>query len=237
MKSGTHFHFKKFSVRHDRCAMKVGTDGVLLGAWVDIRDAHNILDIGTGSGVIALMLAQRTSGAANIESVEIEKDAADQAAENFRTSPWPSKVSVQQVAIQNYFPPVRFDLIVSNPPYFNKSLKPPDETRHQVRHTALLPYDELLKAAARLLSPAGRLSLILPYQEAITFVELAERYELFCTRRYHFRTRIEKAVERTLLEFCSIREPVDEGELLLYDKGVEWSATYRNLVSDFYTIV
>lgn len=235
MKSGTHFHFKQFSVRHDRCTMKVGTDAVLLGAWVNVIDAENVLDIGTGSGVIALILAQRTSDSSKIYSVEIEKDAAEQAVENIQSSPWPSKVSVQQVAIQDYFPDVRFDLIVSNPPYFNKSLKPPDNARHQVRHTASLSYDELLSAVVRLLSSRGKFNLILPYQEAINFTELAVGHKLICTRRHHFQTRTEKAVERTLLEFSKISEPIDEGEILLYDKGVEWSPGYRSLVTDFYT--
>jgi tRNA1Val (adenine37-N6)-methyltransferase len=234
MKSGTYFHFKQFSVRHDRCAMKVGTDAVLLAAWVDVRGAQHILDIGTGSGVIALMLAQRTPETTRVESVEIEKDSAGQAAENFRNSPWGSRLSVHELAIQEYSSSVRFDLIITNPPYFNRSLEPPDRRRHYVRHTATLTYDELLSAVVRLLTENGRFSLILPYKEAMLFTKYASQHELFCSRRHHFRTRKEKPLERTLLEFSRRPLSVDEGEILLYDNGLEWSSVYRNLISDFY---
>ena len=234
MKSGTYFHFKQFSVRHDRCAMKVGTDAVLLGAWVDLSGAENVLDIGTGSGVIALMLAQRTTDSIKIESVEIEKSAADQAAENFKDSPWSSRIAIHQLAAQDYFPAIRFDLIVTNPPYFNKSLEPPDKVRHQVRHTASLSYEHLLSTVTRLLTSQGRFNVILPYQEGIVFTELAVKHGLFCKRRYHFRTRKDKAVERTLLEFTTHVQNIDEGEILLYENGLDWSTSYRNLISDFY---
>ena len=234
MKSGTHFHFKQFSVRHDRCAMKVGTDAVLLGAWVDVSNAATILDIGTGSGVIALMLTQRTSHSTIVEAVEIEKNSAEQAIENVNNSPWSSRIQIHQVAIQDYLPAGRFDLIVTNPPYFNNSLLPPDKDRHLVRHTSSLSYDDLLSSVSRLLTPDGRFNLILPYQEALLFTESARQDQLSCTRRYHFKTRKEKPVERTLLEFRMNARPVDEGEILLYDQALEWSTSYRNLISEFY---
>ena len=166
--------------------------------------------------------------------MEIEKNAADQAAENFRNSPWPSRIAVHQVAVQDYFPAIRFDLIVTNPPYFNKSLQPPDKGRHQVRHTASLSYEELLSAVTRLLTSKGRFDVILPYQEGIVFSELAVRHELYCNRRYHFRTRKEKPVERTLWNSARMLTIVDEGEILLYENGLEWSTSYRTLISDFY---
>ncbi|HEX6889824.1 MAG TPA: methyltransferase [Chryseolinea sp.] len=234
MKSGTYFHFKQFSIRHDRCAMKVGTDAVLLGSWVNVSNAEKILDIGTGSGVIALMLAQRTSSSTRLESVEIEKNSAEQATDNVANSPWSSRIGVHQVAVQNYFPETRFDLIVTNPPYFNNSLKPQHHGRHQVRHTSSLTYEELLSAVLRLLTSDGRFNLILPYEEAMIFTELASRHHLCCNRRYHFKTRREKSVERTLLEFSTNNHWVDEGEILLYDEGLDWSSSYRRLISDFY---
>lgn len=234
MKSGSHFHFKQFTVRHDRCTMKVGTDAVLIGAWVDVTDTQNILDIGTGSGVIALVLAQRTQPSVHIESVEIEKDDADQAAENFRNSPWASRMGLHHGSIQDYHPFVEFDLIVTNPPYFNRSLAPPDKKRHQVRHTTSLSYDDLLSAVARLLTKNGRFNLILPFREASLFSEVAFRYGFFCSRRYHFRTRKEKPLERTLMEFTRQPHSVAEGEILLYDKGLLWSSSYRDLITNFY---
>ena len=234
MKSGTYFHFKQFSIRHDRCAMKVGTDAVLLAAWVDVSTAQRILDIGTGSGVIALMLAQRAPESTIIECVEIEKESADQATENFRNSPWSSRLAVHHLAIQEYFPPIQFDLITTNPPYFNRSLEPPDKRRHEVRHTSTLTYDDLMSAVVRLLTMNGRFNLILPYKEAKLFSDVASQHGLFCNRRYHFRTRIEKPIERTMLEFSRRPKATDEGEVLLYESGSEWSSSYRNLISDFY---
>lgn len=234
MKTDSYFHFKQFSVRHDRCAMKVGTDAVLLGAWVDVTNAQTILDIGTGSGVIALMLAQRTAHTTVINSVEIEKDAADQAVENFLQSPWPSKLSVVHLAIQEYTTSEPYDLIVTNPPYFNRSLAAPDKRRHNVRHTSILSYDELLSAVVRLLAAEGKFNVILPYQEALLFSDAALQYKLYVSRRYHFRTRHEKPVERTLLEFTRSQRPLEEGEILLYDAGLEWSPPYAALTSDFY---
>ncbi len=215
--------------------MKVGTDAVLLGSWVDVSGAENVLDIGTGSGVIALMLAQRTTDSVKIESVEIEKNAADQASENFRNSPWSSRIAVHQLAAQDYFPTCRFDLIVTNPPYFNNSLEPPDKVRHQVRHTTSLSYEHLLSTVERLLTSKGRFDVILPYQQGIEFSALALRHGLFCKRRYHFRTRKEKTLERTLLEFTARPSTVDEGEILLYESDLEWSTSYRSLIADFYT--
>ena len=234
MKSGTHFHFKQFSVRHDKCAMKVGTDAVLLGAWVDVSDVRRILDIGTGSGVIALLLAQRTGSSTRIESVEIEKEAARQAAENFGNSPWRSRLEVHQLAVQDFFPSCRFDLIATNPPYFNRSLEPSDNRRRHVRHTVTLNYEELLSAVDRLLTSDGRFNLILPFQEATLFSDVALQYGLACSRRYNFRTRKEKPNERVLMEFSRGTQSVETGEILLYNEGVEWSSTYRLLISDFY---
>jgi tRNA1Val (adenine37-N6)-methyltransferase len=234
MKSGTYFHFKQFTIRHDRCAMKVGTDAVVLGAWVDVSNVEKILDIGTGSGVIALMLAQRTETSTRLECVEIEKNSADQATDNVNSSRWSSRIDIHQIAVQDYFPATRFDLIVTNPPYFNKSLKPQQGERQQVRHTSSLSYEELLSAVVRLLASNGRFNVILPYQEAIVFSGLAARHHLCCNRRYYFKTRREKSVERTLLEFSTNHQSLDEGEIILYDDGLDWSASYRQLISDFY---
>lgn len=233
MKSGTHFHFRQFSVQHDRCEMKVGTDGVLLGAWVDLTRAKNVLDIGTGCGLIALMLAQR-SAELTIQAVEIDKDAAEQAAENIRRSIWADRINVHNIAVQDYLPQTQFDLIITNPPYFNRSLEPPNKKRNTVRHTSTLSYDQLLFAVVRWLLPNGRFSLILPFTEGILFTELALQYSLFCTRRFQFRTRKEKPIERTLLEFQRESRTIEEGEILLYESGSNWSNAYTDLTSAFY---
>ncbi|MBL7858558.1 MAG: methyltransferase [Cyclobacteriaceae bacterium] len=235
-KSNTHFNFKQFAVHHDRCSMKVGTDGVLLGAWTDIRHVNTILDIGTGSGVIALMLAQRTSDHVAIDAVEIEAEDAAQARGNVTQSPWPKKVVLHEIAVQDFFPTNQYELIVSNPPYFNNSWQPPDPKRYQTRHTVTLTYTDLLSAVTRLLSPKGRFSLILPFTEGLHFIELALALGLHCSRQWSFRTRKGKPIERWLLEFSPVRMTREENEIVLYehDRGEEWSAPYKELTRDFY---
>ena len=141
------FRFKQFAVRQDRCPMKVGTDGVLLGAWAEVRPGdRRMLDVGTGTGLIALMLAQRS--AARITAVDVDAECATQAAENFAASPWADRLDAVAVAVQRYDPVERFDLIVSNPPYYVDSLLSPDEGRNTARHAAGLPFGELAAGVA-----------------------------------------------------------------------------------------
>ena len=143
------FRFKQFAVRQDRCPMKVGTDGVLLGAWAEVRPGdRRMLDVGTGTGLIALMLAQRS--AAWITAVDIDVECATQAAENFAASPWADRLDAVSVAVQRYDPVEKFDLIVSNPPYYVDSLLSPDEGRNTARHAAGLPFGELAAAVVPL---------------------------------------------------------------------------------------
>ncbi len=234
MKSKSHFHFKKFSVAHAGSTMKVGTDAVLLGAWANVNDAKRVLDIGTGSGTIALMLAQRTSENTMIDAVEIEETDFRQAHENFIQSPWTQKIHVHHSSIQNFYPDKLYDIVVSNPPYFNKSQKPPDEKRSQTRHTVALSYEDLLAAATRLLTDAGSLNVILPYVEGLEFMELAKRYNLFCLRQFSFKTREHKPIERWLLEYSKMPRSVQTGEIVLYKEGDDWSDSYRSLTRDFY---
>jgi len=214
--------------------MKVGTDAVLLAAWANVHQAQSILDIGTGNGTIALMLAQRSSDSATIDAVEIEEADALQAEENFQKSPWSSKINLHHGSIQNFSSVKTYDLIVSNPPYFMNSQRPPNERRHQARHTVTLNYDELLNATIRLLKHEGKFNVVLPFTEGLQFIELAKKFQLLCSRQYSFRTRIEKPIERWLLEFSKHQHPMEAGEILLYKNGDEWSDDYVNLTREFY---
>lgn len=235
MKRKTHFHFKQFSLQHDRCTMKVGTDAVLLGAWASVEHAINILDIGTGSGVIALMMAQRTPPGTNIDAIEIMQQDAGQALENILQSPWPTKIKLENVSLQGYFPPVQYDVIISNPPFFNSSMEPPDRKRHQVRHTVTLSYDTLIQSVKRLLREDGKFNVILPVTEGEQFISLAQQHHLYCTRRCGFRARAEKPLERWLLEFSNREQSPEISELLHYANGLAWSENYIALTRDFYT--
>jgi len=215
--------------------MKVGTDGVLLGAWTNVEHASTILDVGTGSGLIALMLAQRTTDKVQIDAIEIEQHAFEQASDNIKDTPWYYRVTAHHAALQEFESTCRYDLIVSNPPYFQNSQKPPDEKRVQARHTISLSYPELLLSSAKLLNSSGRLSVVLPFTEGLQFVTLAGQHNLHCSRQWSFRTRREKPIERWLLEFSFTPLSTPEtGEILLYKHGEEWSDAYKKLTREFY---
>ena len=233
-KKGKQFHFKQFSVRHDRSGMKVGTDGVLLGAWVDVKSAKRILDIGTGTGIVALMLAQRTQPDVTIDAVEIDSNAIEDAAENFSSSPWSNRLTLHRGRVQEFSTSEKFDLVVSNPPYFIDSYKPPTDQRIIARHAESLSFSDLLRISGTLLSENGTLNVILPNTEGLQFIDLAEKSGFYCSRKWLFRTRKEKSIERFLLEFSRIKTDLDEGEILLYSSGENWSNAYQELTREFY---
>ncbi|MBX2971208.1 MAG: methyltransferase [Cyclobacteriaceae bacterium] len=228
------FHFKKFSVTHKRSSMKVGTDGVLLGAWVNVTNVTSMLDIGTGTGVIALMLAQRTPSYVQVDAVELNPDACFDAQENFSQSPWRERLHLHAQAIQTFATEKTYDLIVSNPPYFNNSYKPPDLHRTTARHTEQLSFEELLSAVLRFLNASGRFAVVLPVTEGRGFEKLAMDKALYCIRNWNFRTRKNKPVERLLMEFSKENRTCETGEILLYESGEIWSDEYQNLMKDFY---
>ena len=234
MKSTSHFHFKQFSLKHDSRAMKVGTDAVLVGSWAVVDNAQFILDIGTGSGVIALMMAQRSTDTTKIDAVEIDNAAVTCASENISQSPWPSKVQVYSESIQAFDPGYQYDLIISNPPYFIDSQKPPAETRTNARHTTSLNFVDLSRAVRRLLRTDGKFVIILPTSEASLFSTTARFDGLFCSRKCSFRSRADKPVERIMMEFQLSPTDVIDTALILYSTGSAWSPEYRRLTLDFY---
>lgn len=227
------FRFKQFSVEQSDVAMKVGTDGVLLGAWVAFRgDERRILDIGTGTGVIALMAAQR-SAAEYIAGVDVDDTSAARAAANFAASPWSDRLHAFASPIQAFAADSAFDVVISNPPYFVDSLLPPDKCRTTARHTASLPFRELDAAICRLLSPDGRAALILPPEQMNEFASITS---LRTVRRCDVRSVPCGAVKRVMIEFAR-REPdeVQHEELVIEtDERGTFSDEYRLLTKDFY---
>ena len=192
------FRFKQFAIQDDRCAQKVGTDGVLLGAWARVEEARNILDIGAGSGLIALMVAQRSK--AIITAVDLDADAVEQAKENVLRSPWSDRIEVIHQDVREFSVDVRFDGIVSNPPYFVDNLKSPDHQRALARHTDNLSFRELLRSVDSLLSDDGLFSVILPSEALDSFWSLALEFKLYPCRQAEIMTKASSPVKRVMLE-------------------------------------
>lgn len=230
------FQFKQFIIAHDQCAMKVGTDGVLLGAWADVTDAQKILDIGTGTGVIAIMLAQRTTDTL-VHGIEIEEAAFQQAKDNMAQCKWTKRLEAIHEPIQDYakWTDHEYDLIVSNPPFFTGGTLSQNNSRADVRHTIKLPNGDLLMAARKLLSSTGRFCVILPYIEGIRFKERASSYNLHCTKMTEVRPKEDKDVERLLLQFeRTAKELVVEELVIQYDARNDYTPAYQALTKDFY---
>ncbi|MCC7303531.1 MAG: methyltransferase [Bacteroidia bacterium] len=230
------FAFKQFVVKQDRSAMKVGTDAVLLGSWADVCGALHVLDIGTGTGVIALMLAQRSE--ASIDAIDIDEISCREAEENVRSSRWDSRISVRHTSFQDFAKKEqrRFDLIVSNPPYFSRSSKASFLGRTLARHTDLLPFEELVAGVSLLLRDCGRFCLILPQKEAALFRDIAVLHKLYLTRVTRVRTTPEKATEKRWLMQFQKKPTCFKEDLLVIEQGGRhsYSEEYRNLTRDFY---
>jgi len=227
------FKFKQFAVRHAKSAMKVGTDGVLLGAWADATDCQTILDIGSGTGLIALMLAQRNDKA-QIDAVEPDKDAFVEMQENFGASPWAGRLTAIEGRIQELNLSKKYDLIVSNPPFFISGTKSPDQQRHSVRHNHNLSHDELIKFTAELIGENGKACFILPMQEGVDFIAKASKLRLHLTKQTDFISREGKTCERLLLEFQKRPKKAVNNTLIHYAHSNEWSENYKALTRDFY---
>lgn len=233
------FKFKQFTIHQDRCAAKIGTDGVLLGAWTSLKhNPDSILDIGTGTGVIALMLAQR-SAAQTIDALELDEDAYEQATENFEASDWGDRLFCYHAHLYEFATEIeeQYDLIVSNPPFYEAEFKTQDKARDQARFEDAMPFELLLGAVQNLLSRDGRFSVILPYDRERKFLDLAERGGLLPVRITKVQGTPTSEVKRSLMEFC-FRESVNEdliAETLIIEKSRHnYTKDYVALVKDFY---
>jgi len=230
-----YFKFKQFTVFQDKCAMKVGTDGVLLGAWANCINAKTVLDIGTGTGLIALMIAQRCN--AKIDAVEIDEHAVIQASENVANSLWNDRINVIHQSFQDFInhSERKYSLIVSNPPYFQNSMVAPDHKRANARHNSELQLDEIIAGATRLLTDDGILSVILPYIEGTLFIVKASQKGLYCNRQTKVLPKPGREPKRLLLEFMKTKKPLVEQEIIIeLNKRHSYSDAYKNLTKDFY---
>lgn len=230
------FHFKKFSIDDSTAAMKVGTDAVLLGAWAKCENETRILDIGSGSGILALMMAQRNKSVP-IDAVEIDSDAADIANQNFLLSPWAGQINLYNQSISDFqlHTKHQYSLIVCNPPFFTNSLKTPDKARNLARHNDSLPVSELLEISSRLLLEAGKAAFIIPVDAYEYWQHEAKKCNLFPYCIKVVRSSPTHKPHRILIVFTSVKQTESiDSELIIYQSEKKYSFEYQNLTKDFY---
>lgn len=242
------FTFKQFKVEQDCCAMKVGTDGVLLGAWADVTNAQKILDIGSGTGIIALMMAQRTENIVSkdttekviVHAVEIDDAAFTQSNDNMSQSPFAARLTVFHSSIQDFAKAsdIKYDLVVSNPPFFSGGTFSSNQDKTNVRHTVKLSHGDLLQSTRQLLDKNGKFCLILPLIEGMRFIEIARTYGFYTTKITEVHTLANKGIERLMLQLELNEKPLVKDKLIIQnsDERNDYTEGYKNLTKDFYTI-
>ena len=230
------FQFKQFSVAQDRCAMKVGTDAVLLGAWSALDHMPNtILDIGSGTGILALIMAQRST-AELIDALEIDADAYEQCVHNFETSDWGDRLFCYHASLEEFVGEIEdtYDLIISNPPFYTDHFKSRNEARNKARFEDALPFEELLTSVSKLLSVTGQLNVIIPFSEEINFISLAKNVDLYPIRILRVRGLEESPVKRSLISFTFQENKIEVSELTIEITRHHYTHDYINLTKDFY---
>jgi tRNA1Val (adenine37-N6)-methyltransferase len=231
------FTFKQFTVQQDRCAMKIGTDGVLLGAWCPIdNNPFSVLDIGAGTGILSLMLAQR-SNADQIDSIEIDENAYEQCVENFESSPWSDRLFCFHAGLDEFMeePEDEYDIIISNPPFYGENYKTENEQRDLARFQDAMPFEDLIEAANLLLSENGIFAVIIPFKEEERFISLCAEAELFPIKATRVKGSHTTPIVRSLLAFKRYELSVLEAdELVIEINRHEYTNDYINLTKDFY---
>ena len=232
-----YFKFKQFTIIQEKSAMKVGTDGVLLGAWTNCYDKQQILDIGTGTGLITLMLAQRTDDNARIDTVEIDEEAYLEGVLNVNNSIWKDKISLYHISFQEYMKKANkiYDLIVSNPPFFSNSKKANNSSRSLARHNDSLPIDTLFKGVKNLLSDNGIFSIIIPFDNHDKILSEGIKNNLFCIRKMWVKPTPNISPKRVMLEFAKKDNKCIKDTIILEANGRhQYSKDYINLTKEFY---
>lgn len=234
MGGNNYFQFKQFRIEQEQSAMKVGVDGVLLGAWADVSNARNILDVGTGTALIALMMAQRSL--AKITAVEIEKKAATEAKRNIAASPWQERVKVVNTSFQDFAvtADTTFDLIVSNPPFFTNAPKASGNERTLARHNDALPFTELIKCASDILNEDGGLAIIIPAEGFNDLLGIANSNGLFLKHKTEVKPKSPKKVNRLLLQWSKKKTETRVDSLTIFNEDGSFTNEYIRLTRDFY---
>lgn len=230
------FQFKQFTINQDRCAMKIGTDGVLLGAWTSVEhNPVNVLDIGAGTGVLSLMITQRSS-AENIEAIEIDAEAYEQCSENFENSPWADRLFCYHASLLEFVEEVddEFDLIICNPPFYLEDYKTDSEARDLARFNDAMPFEHLIYAIANLLSKNGVFAVVIPYKEEEKFIDLASKIGLSVKRSLHVKGNPNSEFKRSLIEFSFEETEIETSDLVIETARHQYTEEYVNLTKDFY---
>lgn len=234
--ANTPFYFKEFKVEQDQCAMKIGTDGVLLGAWAP-NNVESILDVGTGTGIIALILAQR-SDAFLIDALEIDEAAYEQAVDNFENSPWGDRLFCYHAEFGEFVEEMqdeeKYDLIISNPPFYNANYKTLSQQRDIARFQDALPFDLLLEGTSKLLTQNGTFSVIIPSESETYFIEIAKKHQLFPSKITYVKGTPDSKIKRCLLNFSFQKTSLQKDELVIETARHQYTTAYKNLVKDFY---
>ena len=230
------FQFKKFTINQDRCAMKVGTDGVLLGAWCPIdNNPFSILDIGAGTGILSLILAQR-SNAVQIDAIEIDENAFEQCVENFESSPWGDRLFCYHAGLDEFMeePEEDYDIIISNPPFYTEDYKTENEQRDLARFSDALPFENLVEAANLLLSENGIFAVIIPFKEEEKFIALAKDFQLHPFKITRVKGTPTTEIKRSLLAFSKTQKQTLIDELIIETARHQYTEEYIDLTKDFY---
>lgn len=233
------FQFKEFTVQQDKTAMKVGTDGVLLGAWCSADNLPDtILDIGTGTGIIALMMAQR-SDAMTIDGVEIDENAYEQTVANFEESDWGDRLYCYNSTFQNFADEIAaeeetYDLIVTNPPFYTDEFETENDARNKARFTSSLTFLELITGVVKILSSDGKFAIVIPCKEEENFINLAKEQNLFLNRICRVQGNETSAIKRSLMEFSFHQTEINSAHLIIEQGRHQYTEEYINLTKDFY---
>ncbi|AKA35319.1 tRNA1(Val) (adenine(37)-N6)-methyltransferase [Flagellimonas lutaonensis] len=233
---GKPFKFKQFTINQDRCAMKVGTDGVLLGAWTGLENnPGTILDVGAGTGLIALQLAQRST-AETIDAVELDDNAFEQCVENFEASPWPDRLFCYHASFQEFVEEIddTYDLIVSNPPFYSENVSSGNTSRDLARQNQSLPFNDLIVGVSKLLSGRGSFATIIPHEKEASFVEMAAENNLYSSRVTKVKGHPDSNFKRSLLQFSRIESIPSIDELTIEISRHRYTPEFISLTKDFY---
>tara|TARA_R110002049_G_scaffold13089_2_gene57407 strand:+ start:3772 stop:4494 length:723 start_codon:yes stop_codon:yes gene_type:complete len=233
------FKFKEFTIHQEKTAMKVGTDAVLLGAWCSVENyPDTILDIGAGTGIVALMIAQR-SDALTIDAVELDEDAYEQTVDNFEKSDWGDRLYCYNASFQEFAEEIAeeeetYDLIVSNPPFYTDEYETEDAARNKARFTSSLSFEELIMGVSNILSENGVFSVILPFKEEESFINTATKYKLFLNKVCRVQGNETSEIKRSLLSFSFEELKIEETSLIIEVDRHKYTEDYINLTKDFY---